>query len=398
MATHNKPITVVFVKPNNFCTGAKSVALTVKETTDKVVSNAPICVGDISSFFDNKSGKKESNVDCPALYRKLVKQIVATAGKYSRPSGQLRASGSYTPGAGFAGFVALAPASSLASAFAASKVSAILWRIIAGDVINTATSAAAAIDAHPVTLIAADRLYPANNNPPNVGPTINANVHDASRHAMSCGKNSGVAASAKYAFTTGLAPANAPLSTRKSKNVCNDHPDFTHSPCKINPTPTPMRLNTNIGFLPTLSLNRGQRNSAPNIPSGYALVKYPTFSAAREKCDTNPGVIGPVTVNPSKCKNTASMTQNTDSFCLSSTFVSSEPSYVLAPIDRTTTPRLCASLAVDFIVDWRDVPELASASSPRRPLVIPCRSRAPSFPRTLARVTTPMRTVDARLA
>ena len=56
--------------------------------------------------------------------------------------------------------------------------------MLCGGVMNNNTIVAAATDAHPVTLIAAERLNPANNIPPSVGPTMNASVHDASRHAI----------------------------------------------------------------------------------------------------------------------------------------------------------------------------------------------------------------------
>ena len=257
-----------------------------------------------------------------------------------------------------------------ASSTPPSVVSRIDAFIACGGVMNKSTNVAAATLAQPVTLIAALRLNPANNTPPNVGPTINASVHDASRHAMSCGKNSGVEASARYAFTTGLAPANAPLSTRKSKNVSNDAPDRTHNPCKINPIPTPIKLNTMIGFRPTLSLNCGQKKSAPNIPSGYALVRYPTFSAATPNRRTRPGVIGPVTVNPSRCRNTASITHAMLSFCRHSIRAASGAARSLA----------LASFARVLVL----VLVLARAAPARR------------APRSSARVTTPASASAAR--
>jgi hypothetical protein len=55
---------------------------------------------------------------------------------------------------------------------------------------TTATNAAAAMDAHPVTAMHAWRELPWNSRPPNVGPTMNASVHDASLHAIHCGRSS----------------------------------------------------------------------------------------------------------------------------------------------------------------------------------------------------------------
>ena len=170
--------------------------------------------------------------------------------------------------------------------------------------------------AQPVTAMHAPRsLFALNINPPNVGPTMNASVHAASRHAMNDGSCSGAAASARYALTTGDAPAKAPDATLRPRNVANDHPLVTHAACATNPTPTPRRDATSIGLRPKVSLKRGHAKSAKNMPSGYALVRYPTCAGCRPKCATRDGVMGPVTVNPRRWRNTASMTHATLTYC-----------------------------------------------------------------------------------
>jgi len=74
----------------------------------------------------------------------------------------------------------------LAAAFSASSdLPAALAAFIAtrSSRMTSTTSTAAATDAHPVTLMHADSEDPVNSMPPTVGPTMNANVHAASRHA-----------------------------------------------------------------------------------------------------------------------------------------------------------------------------------------------------------------------
>ena len=50
-----------------------------KDTAANAVSVAPICVGPIPRCCAQNTGKNESNVLCPALYRNEVTQMVATA-------------------------------------------------------------------------------------------------------------------------------------------------------------------------------------------------------------------------------------------------------------------------------------------------------------------------------
>ena len=65
--TSDSPSTVVRVSPKNLCTGANKVAETTNDTAESAVRSPPIAVGLIARLLDNKSGKKESNVDCPEL-------------------------------------------------------------------------------------------------------------------------------------------------------------------------------------------------------------------------------------------------------------------------------------------------------------------------------------------
>ena len=85
--TKVRPSAVVRVSPMAFCTRANPVELMVNETAASAVSHAPIWRGSRPRFRDAYSGKNESKVDCPALYRKLVTQMVATAVTSRVPSG-----------------------------------------------------------------------------------------------------------------------------------------------------------------------------------------------------------------------------------------------------------------------------------------------------------------------
>ena len=74
-----------------FCTRANPVELMVNETAASAVSHAR----DLARFQAEVSpraysGKNESKVDCPALYEKLVTQMVATAVTSRVPSGHAR--------------------------------------------------------------------------------------------------------------------------------------------------------------------------------------------------------------------------------------------------------------------------------------------------------------------
>ena len=62
-------------------------ALTPKLTADNDVSVPPISRGPIPNVPDAYTGKNESNDDCPALYMNDVRHIVLTAATSPRPSG-----------------------------------------------------------------------------------------------------------------------------------------------------------------------------------------------------------------------------------------------------------------------------------------------------------------------
>ena len=42
-----------------------------------------------------------------------------------------------------------------------------------------------------------------------------------------------------------------------------------------------------MGLRPTRSLSRGHKNSAPNMPSGYADVRYPTYPQGHRRGTQN---------------------------------------------------------------------------------------------------------------
>ena len=331
-ATSASPSAVVDVSPSFLFTLAKPAAEMEKDTAANAVSVAPICVGPIPHRCAQNTGKNESNVLCPALYRKEVTQMVATAAYSLRPKGHAGADSASVRACSLAACRAALLAEVYPSISASSPDSSSLTSLGRGVVTRasldenpalvpisltaTATMNAAPTLAQPVTAMHAPRsLFALNINPPNVGPTMNASVHAASRHAMNDGSCSGVAASARYALTTGDAPAKAPDATLRPRNVANDHPFVTHAACATNPTPTPRRDVTSIGLRPTASLSRGHAKSAKNMPSGYALVRYPTCAGCRPKCATRDGVMGPVTVNPRRWRNTASMTHATLTYC-----------------------------------------------------------------------------------
>ena len=140
---------------------------------------------------------------------------------------------------------------------------------------------------------------------------MNASVQHASRHAMNRRSCLAVATSARYAFTMGLAPAKAP-DAHAQRQKRPEAPAVGHAPrLRDEPAPTPSSESARMGLRPTLSLRRGHAKSAKNMPRGYALVRYPTCEGCSAKCRTRLGVMGPVTVNPSRCRNTASITHAT---------------------------------------------------------------------------------------
>ena len=149
---------------------------------------------------------------------------------------------------------------------------------------TAATIAAAATLANPVTYMhALSDFVPWKNQPPSVGPAMNASVQHASRHAMNLGSCFTVATSARYAFTMGLAPAKAPDATRSDRNAARLQPFCTHCACATSPQPTPNSESAKMGLRPTLSLRRGHAKSAKNMPKGYALVSNPTCEGCSAK-------------------------------------------------------------------------------------------------------------------
>ena len=78
-ATSPSPSAVVDVNPSFLFTRANPAAEMEKDTAANAVSVAPICVGPIPRCCAQNTGKNESNVLCPALYRNEVTQMVATA-------------------------------------------------------------------------------------------------------------------------------------------------------------------------------------------------------------------------------------------------------------------------------------------------------------------------------
>jgi len=242
---------------------------------------------------------------------------------------------------------------------------------------TAATSAAAATLAKPVTYMhALSDFVPWKNQPPSVGPAMNANVQHASRHAMNLGSCFSVATSARYAFTMGEAPAKAPEQTRNARNAPRLHPFCTHCACAMSPHPTPNSESAKMGLRPTSSLRRGHAKSAKNMPRGYALVRYPTCDGCSAKCCTNPGVMGPVTVNPRRCRNTASITHATLA-CLrhagrDAGRIESLPSVALAA-GTTSSPRRRRAKSTTRDVSFSRT-KVRPASAPREP--VPRRPRS----------------------
>ena len=111
------------------------------------------------------------------------------------------------------------------------------------------------------------RLDPENNAPPSVGPTMNASVRAASLHAMKLGSCSFVATSARYALTTGLAPANAPARTRSPRNCISDPSRATHAACAINPPPLCV-AGDDDGFAADAIAEAGPREQGEEHPEG----------------------------------------------------------------------------------------------------------------------------------
>ena len=278
-ATSAKPIPHVFVKPSILNIGANRSDEMHSETNDKDVRVAPIIVGPMPAVLEMTRGKKESNVDCPALYKNEITQIVPTAATKLIPSGQLRLSASY----GILSSSSFAVVCSFDFVILSSSLLLLLLLLLLfGSTTRMRTKIEAKIEAYPVNAIVADKSNPEHIIPPTVGPTTKAKVQHASLHPIKRAVNAPLffddtldPTSAKYALMTGDAPEQHPANTRKPRNVSNEYPRETHFACAIKLAPTPKSDNVIIFFLPISgkSDNRGQTKSAKNIPNGYALVK-----------------------------------------------------------------------------------------------------------------------------
>mmetsp|Transcript_35938 Transcript_35938/g.82525 ORF Transcript_35938/g.82525 Transcript_35938/m.82525 type:complete len:220 (+) Transcript_35938:492-1151(+) len=167
------------------------------------------------------------------------------------------------------------------------------------------TKPAAMREVAPLNATTADTLVRESSIPLIAGPTMKANVPAASRRAMYFGSVVLLATSARYAFTTMDAPANAPLITRKAMNAAKGKPLATDSPCNTKPRPTPAYDMSRTGFLPMRSLSAGKTAAAKMAPKGKAEDMNPVFAAAKPKCFLRLGMMGPFIVKPSRCRNTA---------------------------------------------------------------------------------------------
>mmetsp|Transcript_27325 Transcript_27325/g.63703 ORF Transcript_27325/g.63703 Transcript_27325/m.63703 type:complete len:229 (-) Transcript_27325:376-1062(-) len=168
---------------------------------------------------------------------------------------------------------------------------------------NTMTAAKSEVTPLKTTTLAT--FVSDRSKPLMVGPTMKARVAAASLYAMNFGSVSLVAISAKYAFTTVDAPAKAPLATLSAMKARNGNPHETASPWSTKPMPTPRYDMSKTGFLPIRSLKAGKIVTAKNTPNGKADEINPVLAAAKLKCCRSPGIMGPLIVNPSKCRKTA---------------------------------------------------------------------------------------------
>mmetsp|Transcript_3083 Transcript_3083/g.9728 ORF Transcript_3083/g.9728 Transcript_3083/m.9728 type:complete len:259 (-) Transcript_3083:436-1212(-) len=252
-ATVLNPTAQVKTVPMARCARAAKSVLVINETDANIVWARPICRTFSPHTSCDSGPKKAANVAEPQLYNADTQHTVAMAVTNCRPSGHatiVSSGGGVTP-----------PVSSSP---------ALRGGGCNGSRVKRPTPMPARMHPAAVALMTVARLpVDSNSHPPINGPRMKAMVVEASRQAMKRGSWPVAAPiSASSALPTGDAPAQHPVRNRQPRKAATGHPRATDIACSASPSPVPPSDRAMTGRRPTRSERRGQRKSAPKVPSG----------------------------------------------------------------------------------------------------------------------------------